>query len=310
MSARPLFHRALSPLFLSLAPRLRPSMRAPGARALKRWWYRCFSDPYTNVVDRPVRVIASFGGVFEGRLSGVVQRSLFHFGVFEPNLTAFIVARLHPGDTFIDVGANVGYFTLLAATLVGPDGHVVSIEASPSTYSALQKNIAANGAKNVRTVNVAAFDCEASVPIYYLPEEEFTSGASLLRSIGPQEAIVSAKPLAAILSAHELSNARLIKIDVEGAEERVVTGLLQAEQHLRPDVEIVVEVLPELFDAVRTRFAACGFSASILDNPLDPLADRNACTRPRPIPAGVRPAEVAMSHGVIYLLFSRGPAPR
>ncbi|MGC8484781.1 MAG: FkbM family methyltransferase [Candidatus Baltobacteraceae bacterium] len=310
MSARPLFHRALSPLFFALVPRTRSYMRAPGARALKRWWYRCFADPYTNFVDTPVRVVASFGGVFEGRLSGVVQRSLFHFGLFEPNLTALIVGRLRPGDTFIDVGANVGYFTLLASKLVGPEGQVVSIEASPTTYAALRKNIEANDATNVRTVNVAAFDCEASVPIYYLPEEEFTSGASLFRAIGPKEAIVSAKPLAIILSANELLNARLIKIDVEGAEERVVAGLLQAERHLRPDVEIVVEVLPELFDAVRTRFAEHGFGASILDNPLDPLADANACARPRPIPPGVRPAEVAMSHGVIYLLFSRGPALR
>ncbi len=310
MSARPLFHRALAPIFFALVPRMRPLMRRPGMRALKRWWYRCFADPYTNFVEPPVRVVAMFGDVFEGRLSGVVQRSLFHFGLFEPNLTSFISERLRAGDTFIDVGANVGYFTLLASRLVGPEGQVVSIEASPTTYAALRKNIEANDATNVRSVNVAAFDCEASVPIYYLPEEEFTSGASLLRSIGPQEAIVSAKPLASILSASEISKARLIKIDVEGAEERVVAGLLQAEQHLRPDVEIVVEVLPELFDAVRTRFAEYGFSASILDNPLDPLADVNTCARPRPIPPGVRPAEVAMSHGVIYLLFSRDPALR
>ena len=308
MSARPLFHRALAPIFFAIVPPMRPFMRAPGMRSLKRWWYRCFSDPYTNFVETPVCVVAMFGDVFEGRLSGVVQRSLFHFGLFEPNLTAFISQRLRVGDTFIDVGANVGYFTLLASRIVGPEGSVVSIEASPSTHAALRKNLETNGATNVRTVNIAAFDCEASVPIYFLPEEEFTSGASIFRTIGPQEAIVPAKPLATILSPRELSKARLIKIDVEGAEERVVAGLLQAEQHLRPDVEIVIEVLPELFESVRARFAEYGFDASILDNPLDPLADINARARPRPIPPGIRPADVAMSHGVIYLIFSRKPA--
>ena len=308
MSARPVFHRLLSPVFFTLVPRMQKFMRDPGARGFKRWWYRCFSDPYTNFVDSPVRVIATFGAVFEGRLSGVVQRSLFHFGLFEPNLTDFISRRLRPGDTFIDVGANVGYFTLLAAKLVGPEGTVVAIEASPSTYAALRTSIEANQATNVRALNVAAFDCETTVPIYYLPEEEFTSGASIFRTIGPQEAIVPAKPLVTILSASELSKARLIKIDVEGAEERVVAGLLQGAEKLRSDIEIVVEVLPELFEPVRARFAACGFGASILDNPLDPLADADARAQLRPIPPGVRPAEVAMSHGVIYLVFSRDAA--
>jgi hypothetical protein len=61
------------------------------------------------------------------RLPDVIQNYVYLFGTWEPDLTAFMRRRLRPGDTFIDVGANIGYLSTLGSKLVGPHGVVVAI---------------------------------------------------------------------------------------------------------------------------------------------------------------------------------------
>ena len=61
-----------------------------------------------------------FGSDIPVTTADLIQRYLYLFGSWEPNLTHWISARIRPGDTVIDVGANIGYFTLLAAHLTGP----------------------------------------------------------------------------------------------------------------------------------------------------------------------------------------------
>src|SRR5262245_25225023 len=73
-------------------------------------------------------------------ISGVISAT----GQWEPAITQYVRTRLRAGDTFIDVGANIGYFTLLASRLVGPTGHVYAIEASPSIYQRLTRNVGLN----------------------------------------------------------------------------------------------------------------------------------------------------------------------
>ena len=62
------------------------------------------------------------------------------FKVYEPDQTEIVKKYVHEGDIVIDVGANIGYYTLLFAKLVGPTGHVYSFEASPKNCKILQKN--------------------------------------------------------------------------------------------------------------------------------------------------------------------------
>src|SRR5207249_2412898 len=94
----------------------------------------------------------------------------YYFGMWEPHISRWIDERLSPGDTFIDVGANIGYYSLLAARRVGPTGSVVAIEPSPKTFRALEANLAQNRLKNVRTVNAAVSDRQATVPLYHGPD--------------------------------------------------------------------------------------------------------------------------------------------
>jgi len=72
---------------------------------------------------------------------------LYQYGFFEEGLTRAIIEKLRPGDTFVDIGAHVGYYTILASLLVGAEGHVVAFEPTPRTAPShaipLRKNYAA-----------------------------------------------------------------------------------------------------------------------------------------------------------------------
>ena len=88
-----------------------------------------------------------------------VQRSLFYTGTYEPAATRLIRQHLHKHDVFVDVGANAGHFTFLAASIVGPSGHVHAIEASPSTAERLVADVVSNKLEDTVTIHrTAAFD--------------------------------------------------------------------------------------------------------------------------------------------------------
>ena len=185
-----------------------------------------------------------FGSRMAGNTSDFVPRKIFVFGVWEPNLTNWTQRCLGQGDTFVDVGANVGYYSLLASKLVAKTGRVVAIEASPMIYTQLKRNLELNGTTNVRTVNEAASDRAETVALYHGPTHN-TSQTSIIAGNGfAYEGEVAARPLCEILSASEIETARIVKIDVEGAEWSVIAGLAPCLARTRHDLEILVEVSP------------------------------------------------------------------
>jgi FkbM family methyltransferase len=96
----------------------------------------------------------------------LIQVCVMQFGHWEPNVSAVIEGLIRPGSCAADVGANVGYHTLLMSNAVGPRGRVFSFEALAQTFQALQKNLALNGVGNVRTACVAISDKAGTVTIY------------------------------------------------------------------------------------------------------------------------------------------------
>ncbi|WP_338686566.1 FkbM family methyltransferase [Streptomyces acidiscabies] len=186
------------------------------------------------------------GTLFPVTTSDVIQRYLYLFGVWEPHLTSFVSRRLHPGDTFLDVGANIGYYTVLASRLVGPTGRVVAVEPSPDFHQALTGNVRLNGCANVRTVNTAVSDTPGRLT-FYLEDPTNLGGTTAVRPRTVTSSFTAdTAPLSRLLTTDEVTTARLIKIDVEGGEAGAVRGLLPVLDHLRDDVELLVEVTPRL----------------------------------------------------------------
>ncbi len=99
--------------------------------------------------------------------------TIWLFGIWEPDLTAFIASRLEAGDTFIDVGANIGVFSMLASHHVGSTGSVVAIEASPRVYGELLTTLELNGVRLtcVRSTSRRLLR-RAEVTIYSGPAQE------------------------------------------------------------------------------------------------------------------------------------------
>lgn len=259
------------------------------------------------------RTETRFGFEISGSTEDLIQRYIYVFGVWEPNLTYWIQDRLKPGDTFVDVGANIGYFTLLAASCVGQNGWGVAIEASPSIFDLLNENLELNNiGSRVRTVNLAASDQDGTLTVYGGPSDNLGLTTMVPNHDLQIETTISAKPLKDILTEGEIADARLIKIDVEGLEGPVVRGLLPILGSCRKDLEIVLEVNGQATpkgektaDIVR-QFADQGFHTYevVNDDQEDPyLKAIKAPQRPRRIHEGAE-----FDHEA-DLIFSRVNAP-
>jgi FkbM family methyltransferase len=226
---------------------------------LARWYVRYGpgTDGKAALVDRFLnaglrdhprlrRARTRSGATFLADTQDLIQRYLYEFGVWEPHLTAWLSQRLRPGDVFLDVGANIGYYSVLASELVGPTGSVVAIEASPAFSRRLRTNARLNGCRNIRTVNAAVSD--RTHPVTFTLASSHNMGAnSIVPYGGPAESTFEtvARPLPELVTEEEIARARVIKIDVEGAEGAVLRGLAPLLHTLRPDAELAVEVTPQ-----------------------------------------------------------------
>jgi FkbM family methyltransferase len=204
-------------------------------------------------LETSVSSLTVFRSTLQVDASDIVGKHIYYFGIWEPNLTHWIQRRLNPGDLFIDIGANIGYYSLLASKLVGNSGKVVSVEALPQTFCRLENNLRQNGSSNVRAVNVAAWDKTEKVKIF--TRQEGPSGSSTLISDWAdqwhlqQQIEIDATPLSVILTPEEIKTARLIKIDVEGAEWNVISEMKSWLAQTRGDLEIAIEISRSMMQA-------------------------------------------------------------
>ncbi len=136
-------------------------------------------------------------------------------GVWEADVMKLLRARLRPGGVFVDVGANVGFHTVLASQLVGPAGRVVAVEPAPWTLELLRANVWRSRA-GATVVPVAASDARGTLRLSI--EADHRSGARLDAG---GELEVEAAPLDELLP--ELA-VDVLKVDVEGAEPLVLRG--------------------------------------------------------------------------------------
>ncbi|PNE35719.1 FkbM family methyltransferase [Streptomyces eurocidicus] len=231
--------------------------RAPGTLGKAPLAAR-YLNPYLR--DHPRRRVTQSRSVsrFAVDTQDLIQRYIYMFGTWEPHMTRWLSRRLRSGDTFIDVGANIGYFSLLASQLVGETGGVVAIEASPLFHEKALAQARLNGCENVRAINAAVSDVREALT-FTLASSRNMGANSIVPYDGPAESTfeMQARPLPELLTEAEIAGARVIKIDVEGAEGSVVRGMVPMLDRLRPDVEITVEVTPE-------RMARLGDSADEL----------------------------------------------
>lgn len=211
----------------------------------------------------------------------LIQQTILVDGVWDPSLTTFVENTLRAGDVFIDVGAHVGYFTLLASRRVGPAGRVLSIEPNPIALKQLTQNVERSLRQNVLIRHVACGESQGLVNIH-LHTESNSSMASLsaANATGGTVFEVACTTLDHLCQEHALPRATLIKIDVEGAELLVLRGMNRILRDLRP--VIVLELEPQLLRAFGTPLQAVLSLLAKTDYVIAPLGGHsNYVCRPR-----------------------------
>jgi len=165
------------------------------------------------------------------------SRAIFVTGNYEPNEFFMLAQVLRPGMIFVDVGANMGLYTLFAAQRVGEHGRVLAIEPSTRECGRLLKNVAANSLSNVRLLWNAVSDSRSDTDLL-IAEEEWsghnTLGAFAYDTPLATKETVRTERLDDIVLREELSRVDIIKLDVEGAELLALKGAVGILERFRP----------------------------------------------------------------------------
>lgn len=152
------------------------------------------------------------------RTSDHTQRKIL-FDCFEPRETGLVWRILRPGDTFVDVGAHVGWFTVAAGLAVGAGGKVLAFEAFPANAQLLRRNVAENRLGHASVVHAAVTDTPGFLDVGIQPGSDSGSVTA-----GPGAGDVVRVPAVRLDDVVPTGPVQLIKIDVEGFEARVLAG--------------------------------------------------------------------------------------
>lgn len=240
---------------------------------------RALPSKRERVFDRYFRLLKRFSPNFTGRtyfgaamncdINDHIMKRIFFFNVWEPHNSHLIQSILRPGDTFVDVGANVGYDSLLGSKLVGNDGKVVAIEAARLIFDQLSSNVARNGICNVRLVKVAVSDKPGELTLYGGDTGNQGRTSSIQRqNLVPIETVPT-KPLDEVLTDEERASVELIKIDIEGGELPLLERLVDTLHLYGPNMRLLVEMSEDdsgRSQAVFDKLLAAGFNAYEVEN--------------------------------------------
>ena len=164
---------------------------------------------------------------------------LAYAGMGEPALTAALRATLQPGDTCLDVGANLGYYSLLACQRVGPPGQVFSFEPNPSVAATLRANLALNEFAQARVIESAVGRASGQTVMHIPVRGQSglgTLSAETAAELGSamREVPIAVTSLDDFLAATPLASIRAMKVDAEGFELEILAGARELLRRFHP----------------------------------------------------------------------------
>jgi len=177
-------------------------------------------------MDKDIRLLMDEANPNEAHIHSFLKAGV----PYEPDVTRVLQRILEPGDVFIDVGANVGYFTLLGSTLVGPTGKVYSYEPDPKNIERIRYHCANNHIDNVEVIGRPVSHCVEDVTFWF---NKSSSGGNALWNPGEYfgdpnfndgNTIMTSTTLSDEFDSRGLEKVKLIKIDTEGAEHAILRG--------------------------------------------------------------------------------------
>jgi len=143
--------------------------------------------------------------------------------IHEPFETQFVVDQIKPGDVVLDIGANIGYYTLQFCRKVGPAGEVYAFEPDPENCNLIRKNLAVNGYANAKVVEAAVCDVMGTVKLYHNPEQ---NADHRIFDAGDKRHSFDVPAIQMDSYLSKLSRPiNFIKMDIQGAEYRAILGM-------------------------------------------------------------------------------------
>jgi FkbM family methyltransferase len=203
-----------------------------------------------------------------GRTFWVDPITPFGFGVlsgkvYEPQMVALVLGLLRPTDTFIDLGANEGCFSILASSVVA-QGRVLAVEPQPALREVLLENVRANAAHNVDVHSLAVSDREGEAALFVRSSINHV-GSRLNRRfrLGFGSRTVRTCTLTSFCESERVDRARLLKMDCEGAEVQIVAGGQTMFARQAFDI-VALEYHPQIIgsaacEKIHGQMSACGY---------------------------------------------------
>jgi len=190
------------------------------------------------------RIVSRRVGSFwlELDLNEVIDSQLYYAGTFDPESIRVVRALVHTGDTVVDVGANIGWFTLHLAEQVGPTGSVLAFEPAPPAVARLREHVRRNDLSQVEVIPLALGERTEG------PRHMRIQSSYRLDGIdSDQEAEVATTTLDDYLQHHPVSRLQFIKIDTDGMEIAVLRGAEGTLRRYRPSLlfEVGADALPQ-----------------------------------------------------------------
>ena len=204
----------------------------------------CIGESCCAAPGRPLAVVPFLddGTKIVADLRTSLGRGLYRYRVTYCDEDFEILRRfLTPGDTFVDCGANVGQFSLVAARLVGDAGRVIAFEPVPEVRAAPLRNVAVNGLANVAVLDVALGSANGTSAFYATSDGGGLSSFAPRDRASAREIRVDVKRLDDCIPDDVRRPVPLVKLDVEGAELSALHGAMQLLNRDRPAWLVEVE---------------------------------------------------------------------
>lgn len=204
--------------------------KAPG------WYYQTVESLGPRLsAGRRFSVTLPNGCRMECDLKEQVERLIYFLGAYEPVESYLMTKLLRPGMVVVDAGANVGQYSLLAATAVGPQGSVHAFEPVPATFDRLASHVCANQSSNVSVNRAALWHETATLQLAQTPEMAHNAGAFSVGIFNPKTTVDAlAMRLDDYLAERSIESVDFIKLDVEGAELSALRGMSGLLERCRP----------------------------------------------------------------------------
>jgi FkbM family methyltransferase len=200
-----------------------------------------------------------------------IQQQIYFLGNFDPVGIRFIKNQLYEGEIFVDIGANVGAYSLIASKLVGKSGKVIAFEPASKSFLRLLKNISLNGITNIIPERFVVIDKSSHTDLYIAGSQNM--GMSSIYHHDSETGItekVESVSLDDYIEKKEISRISLIKIDIEGSEFLALKGMQKVLTGMRP--KILMELKEEILKSsgyteqdVISNLEKAGYSRFIID---------------------------------------------